>query len=319
MPFPTITESGANRMPGTFTDVYVRPANEKYQTLGGIMEASFSITDYATNDSRKRNKVHGASLFEASFKMKQASTTELELLDSLQNGGNSFLFRCPDAAAIPSGSAATAGWVLVTSSQVDAKAMGDYSGDASANAFIQVTIKGTVMNSVKDAVVKATIIDTDFEATGDSGTFHAIGTYTAAKDGGLPKNANMKPCGLVSVTLAYTGGAAQTLTMFSSVKLTFDFTGKPDGLGRQCVSSVDFLLEYDFTPTDAPTALVLDSMVVDDVDVVATTLAGPVFTFSNQVGIDTNYNAPADISATRVIHFKHTGTVAKTVFDNIVS
>ena len=318
MSFPTISESGANALPGTMTDVFIRPTGEKYQTLGGIMDASWSLSDYFKADSRKRNKTHNASEFKASFKMKQASDIELELLATLQNGANNFLLRCPDAGAIPSDLTATAGWVLVTSSQVDAKCKVDYSGDATENAFIEVTLHGTVLNSVKDACLMAAIHDDEFE-TGSGGTFKTLGTYTGAKNGGTPANANMVPCGITKVELAYTGGENQDLTRISNFKLTADFVGKPDSIGRQCVTSVDFNCEYDWDQTDSATLLDVDDMVPEDVDVTVTTLAGVTFAFSNVTGIDTDVNAPTDISAPRVIHFKHTGTVAKGSFAGIVS
>jgi hypothetical protein len=315
MAFPTVSESGANALPGTFTDVFARPTGGKYQTLGGIMDASWSLTSFSKGDSKKRNKVNSASEFIATFKMKQASTVELLLLTALQNGDNDFLFRCPDAAVIPSTTpAATAGWVLVTKSQVDAKCKVDWSGDSAENAFIEVTVHGTVLNSAKDTCLKASIADTQFESSSDSGTFHGIGTYTPTANGGSPKNANMKCCGITKVELAYTGGGNQDLTRISNFKFTADFVGKPDSIKRQCVTSVDFDIEYDWDQTDAATLLTVDSMDSDPIDVIVTTLSAVVFTFTDQTGIDTKVDAPTDISAPRVIHFKHTGSIAKATF-----
>jgi len=320
MPYTITTPANSNIRPASFVAAYVQPSGGKYQTLGAIKDASLEIMDYESNDSIGRNKINNASSFKASFKMMQTSITELELLDTLCGGTNAFLFKMSDAAAVPSGgAAATEGWVLVTAAMANAKATVDYSGDPKNDAFIQVEIEGTFLNSSKDAVVKASIVDTDFEATGSGGTFHAIGTYTAATDGGLPKSANIKSCGVSALTLAFTGGIPATFGKIKNSKVTCAFVGDSDDLGRPCPTQVEFNIEYDSMETDAANLLVLDSNANSEIDAVVTMRSGVVFTFVNQVGISTNYKAEGDFSKTRVVHFKHTGSVLNTTFDSIVS
>ena len=320
MPYTIATPSNAYHRPSSFSAVFVKPSGGKYQTLGAIRDASLSITDYESLDSVGRNKINNASSFKASFKMMQASLTELELLDTITDGTNDFIFKMADAAAIPTaGAVATEGWVLVTSTMVNARVMVDYSGDPQSNAFIQVDVEGSFLNTSKDAVVKASIDDDEFEATGDAGTLHAIGTYTAAKDGGLPTSANIKSCGVSALTLAFTGGAAATMGKIKNAKITAAFVGDSDDLARPCPTQVDLNIEYDSLETDPATLLLLDNNANSEIDAVVTMRSGVVFTLANRVGISTDFRSEGDFSKTRIIHFSHKGKILKTAFDGIVS
>lgn len=321
MPFPTIaTPSNAYHRPSSFSDAYARPSGGLYQTLGAITNASLQIKDFVSTDSRRRNQSNNASEVSVKFDMMQAALIEAELMDTLTGGDIAFLFKMADAAAIPGAAAVTEGWVLLNSTQVGTpKLTLDYSGDPSKDAVIHVEITGSMLNSEKAAAVKASIDDDDFEATGGSGTLKTIGTYSAAKNGGLPTNSHIKPCGISTVTLAYTGGAAQTLGGVTDVKCTLTFDGN---LGsRRCLQTnrLDIDIEYDAMETDAANLVNLANWVNSEIDVVITTMAGLIITLTNQVGIDTAFTADADYSKTRMIHVKHTGSVLKTAFDAIVS
>lgn len=320
MAFATIaTPSPAYHRPAGFQSVYIRPSGELYQTLGLIKDASLMFKDYSTNDQTGRNKAHAVE-FTAKCKMKQTSLTELELIDTLCNGTNAFLFKMSDAAAIPTVAAVTEGWVLIAASQVGAKAKLVADGDPSNERVIELEWQGSLLLSEVAAAVKASIDDNEFEATGGSGTFKSIGTYTAALNGGLGTPANVRPCGLTSITLADTGGAAQTLGAVTNVKMSYEFLADIDSKRRFLPrNAVDISIEYDWMQTDAANLLNLGTFVDADVDLVITAIDNMVFTHTNQVGIATNYESTGDYDKIKVIRFTHMGKIYSTGFDGIVS
>lgn len=325
MAFPTVTTaSPANIKPAAFQAVFIADASTgKYQTLGSISGGVMNIKDFSSPDSLGRNKTNGAFEFTAKCNMKQCSLTELELLDSICDGTNAFLFKLSDAAAIPTaGAAATIGWVKVTAAQVGVKAKVICDGTPEQDRHIELEWRGTAILSAKDAMVKASIDDNEFASSADSATapYYAIGTYTAALDGGSPKNTNLKPCGVSTITLTDdAGGDPVTMSPIQNVKMSFEMLATQDGLLRHLPNALDINIEYDWMATDAADLLLLDGMVVLDVNPTITMLDGLVITLDNQTGIETNFEVSGDMDKNRVVRFAHKGKILQSSFDGIVS
>jgi hypothetical protein len=318
MAFPTIaTPSNAKRIAASIQAIYVRPSGGKYQTLGAIRAGELMIDDYLQKDSQGRNKAF-AKTVTAKATMMQASLVEIELLDSLVDGTNNFLFKMVDAAAIPTaGAVATAGWFLFTSSQIGVKPKIVISGPVENNARIELEFSGSLQFSEVDAAVKAAIDDDEFESSSDGGTFHAVGTYTAAKDGGRATQANMKSCGVSALTLADTGGAAQTLGPISNATIEFDYVAEMDDLRVNRSRFVNVNIEYEWKQTDSDNLLNLDTFTDEEVDAVVTMKSGLVMTLTNQVGIGARFESVGDFEKTRCIIFKHEGSVPTSSIDGI--
>lgn len=319
MPFPTIaTPSNANRIVAGIQSVYARPSGGKYQTLGAIREGELAIELYSQMDSRRRNKSNKANTVTAKFTMMQASLIEIELMDSLLDGTNNFLFKLADAAAIPILAAVTTGWMLFTSSQIGVKtAKLVASGDVEQDQRIEIEMEGSLQDSELDAAVKASIDDNDFESSTDGGTFHAIGTYTAALDGGRPTMANRRSCGISALTLAFTGGAAQTLGPIDEPTIEFEWGSELDSLRVARPRWVHVKIEYKWKQTDSANLLNLDDFSDDEIDAVVTMKNGIVMTLTNQVGISTRFESVGDYDKTRSIIFKHSGAVLLADIDAI--
>lgn len=322
MAFPTIaTASLAYQRPASFQYVYVRPSGELYQTLGALQDAQLMFEEYVEQDSLGKNKSF-AYEFTASCKLMQAGLTVLELLDSLSAGGHSFLFKMHDAASIPTGgSAATEGWILLTAAQIGApKCTIMYDGPANQKVYVLVEWRGSLLRSEIDAAVKAAIDDNEFEATGGSGTFKGIGVYTAALDGGLPDVTQILGAGVSSITLADTGGAAQTLGPVKNFKLKMEMVDDDeDDRRRYQPFAVDVDMSYEWMETDAANLLNLDAFADSEIDAVVTMRNGLIFTFSNKLGIDCAYVVGTDLKKKKVIRFRHRGQILKTALDGIVS
>jgi hypothetical protein len=324
MAFPTVTTaSPANIKPAAFLAVYAADVTTgKWQTLGSIAEGVMNIADFTSPDSLGRNKTNGASNFTAKCKMKQTSLTELELLDSICAGTVSFLFKLSDAGAIPTSPAVTAGWVTVSSSQVGVKARLVCDGTPENDRYIELEWQGSLLLSEKDACVKASIDDNLFASSADSATapFYAIGTYTAALDGGSPKNANLKPCGVSTITIIDSaGGDPVVMSPIQNVRMSYDMLATQDGRRRFLPNSLDVNIEYDWMATDSADLLLLDNMVVLDIVIGIVMLDGVTFTLTNQVGIETNFEVSGDMDKIRVVRFTHKGKVLQSSFDGIVS
>lgn len=320
MAFPTIdTPSPSKHRTGTFQYVYIKPSGEKWQTLGAISQASFELMNHTVRDSLGKNKAYAFG-FTAKCQMDQCSLTEIELQDSLNNGTNDFLFKMFDAAAIPTaGAAATEGWMKVTSSQVGCKSRIIASGDTDVNRKIELEWQGSVVFSAGDGIVKASIDDDEFESSADANTFHAVGTYTAAKDGGLPTPANIRPASVTSITLADTGGAAQTVGATRAIECVFEYKSQEDSRRRFLPYCVDIAIAYEWMETDAPNLLNLDTMTDAEIDAVITFVDGLIMTLTNRVGIATNFNSTGDAENIRTIKIEHTGVVQMSVVDGIFS
>lgn len=323
MAFPTVTTaSPANIKPAAFLAVYIMdPATSKYQTLGSIADGVMNIRSYSSPDSLGRNKSNGATEFTAKCKMKQASSFELGLLDLICSGTNAFLFKLSDAGAIPTAAAVTAGWVLVGPSQVGVKAKVVCDGTPEECRYIELEWQGSFLTAVMDAVVKASIDDNQFASSADSATavFYAIGTYTATLDGGSPKIANIKPNGVTAITIEDANSAgAQTLSPIANVKMSFEMLATQDGMRRFLPNALDVNVEYDWMATDAADLLHIPDFTAADVNVTLMMIDSVMFTLSNQVGIETNYEVSGDMDKARVVRFTHKGKVLQSAFDNIL-
>lgn len=322
MAFPTIdTPSLAYHRPASFQYVYARPSGGLYQTLGAVKEATLKLAEYKDTDSLGKNKSFAVE-FTASCKLKQSSLTTLELLDAITAGTVSFLFKMQDAGAIPTGAAAaTEGWVLVTAAQIGApKWTVVYDGTPQDECYILMEWQGSLLKSEVDAAVKASIEDVDFEATGGSGTLMAIGTYTAALNGGLPTVTQILPAGVSSITLAEPGGAAQTLGAVKNVKIQAAAVDDgEDDLRRFMPHAVAIDISYEWAETDAANLLNLADMTDTEIDAVITMKNGVVWTLSNTVGISLEYESGSDFQKKKIVRFMHTGQILTTAFDGIVS
>lgn len=320
MPFPTIaTPTNAKRVVAGVVAIYVRPSGGKYQTLGAIRATELMISGYTESDSKRKNKSIQSNTVTGKATMMQCSITEIELLDSLVDGTNSFLFKLADAGAIPVAAAVTEGWMLFTAAQLGVKPKIVLSGDVEQNARIELEFAGSLLDSELDAAVKASIDDNDFESSADAGTFHAIGTYTAALDGGGPTPTNIKSCGISALTLADTGGAAQTLGPINSPTIEFEYLSEidTDSLKVHRCYAVNVNLEYHWKQTDAVNLLNLDDFFDVEIDAVVTMKNGLALTLTNQVGGGARFESLGDYERTRSIVIKHEGSVRISDIDGI--
>ncbi len=321
MAFPTIaTPALTFERPASFRAAYCRPSGELYQTLGGLSECELMFSMAKETDSVGKNKPYSVT-FTAKAKMLQCSLTEIELLDVIAVGTNAWLFQLSDSAAIPAAAAVTEGWVVLSATQADVKPTIVLSGDMKTNAYIQLEWSGSLLLSEYAAAVKASIDDNEFEATAGSGSLKTIGVYTAALDGGKPDVTHQKPCGVSSVTLAETGGAAQSLgAEIRNVKIEFPYlSDDDDSLLRFRTHAVGIDIAYDWLQSDAANLINLSSQVDAEIDAVITMRSGLVITLSNAVGIDTEYVVTGTFQNKKVVRFTHTGQVLKTAIDGIFS
>ena len=318
MAFPTIaTASNAFRVPAAIQYIYIRPSGELYQTLGALKNAEIVFDDYEQTDSLGKNKVIQAMTVTAKATMMQASVTEIELLDTLVAGTSSFLFKMADAAAIPTVAAVTEGWFLLSSTQIGVKYKIVASGDTENQMEIQLEFAGSLQYSAVDAAIKASIDDNEFEATGGSGTFKAIGTYTAALNGGLPTSTSIKSCGISALTLADTAGAAQTLGPIDDPVIEFEAMAEQDSLKVFRTRWVNVNINYKWKQTDAVNLLNLNAFSDSEIDVVVTMANGIVMTLTNQTGIAARLESVGDFEGTRSIIFRHTGKLLPSAIDGI--
>jgi hypothetical protein len=321
MAYPGVANaSNSNAFPATILAVYVNGGSAKWQTLGEIAEGSELNLEFFTNlDSKRRDRSQGASHFTAKFRMTQSSSVELKLLDSLTDGTQNFLFKCIDAGAIPANAAVTVGWFAVSSTQVmGVHAQAKFDGDEQSFGYIDIELSGSLLTSEIDAAVKPSIATAQFEATGDTGIFHAIGTYTAALDGGLPTPSHKKPCGVASITLAdHAGGSPQTIYPIYNVKIGFDFPVLTEGARRYPLNTVNIAIEFEWGSTQTD-LLLLDSIAPLAVDAVITMRNAEVFTLSDQTGNKIKYSNVGTMDKLRFSLYTLNGTILKSDFDGTV-
>jgi len=323
MAFPAFTGGVSNLRPAAFLAVYVKPsAAGLWQTLGSISGGVLNVKDFASPDSLGRNRAINAHDFTAKCKMMQCALTEIELLDTICNGANDFLFKLSDAVAITSGSVASAGWVRVNGASVGVKANINADGDPSNYMSIELEWQGTILKTYANEISLYTpsLQDTNFEATSSGGTFHAIGTYTATNDGGSPTLSHQTPCGVSTVTLDIAGGSAPvTISPITNAKIGFDMVAQQDGLRRFLPCSMDINIEYDWMATLNADLLLLGNASGLEVKAIITMLSGLVITLDNQVGIETNFEVSGDMDKNRIVRFTHQGKVLQSSLDGIVS
>ena len=321
MPYPAFTGGVANIFPAAFQAVYIRAgAAEKWQTLGDISGGVLNIKDFSSNDSLGRNKAINSYDATGKCAMMQSSSVELLLLAAITNGTNDFLFKLSDAVT-PAG-AASAGWVYYDHAQVGCKGKVVADGEPEKNRVIELEWQGSIFKSDANEVslMKPTLAAADFEATGSGGTYHAIGLYTAATDGGSPNNTHLSPCGVASITLDLAGGASPVnMTPIMGVKLAFEALTAQDGLRRFLPNSLDIAMEWDWMASANADLLLLGNGTVVDVKLVVTMIDAVVFTLNNQVGIEFNFEVSGDMDKPRIVRFVHKGKILRSTFASIVS
>jgi hypothetical protein len=324
MGFPAVTNSVANIKPATIVQAYVADSTtNKWQTLGSIRGGVLNVEDYTSPDSVGRNKTIGASKFTAKLTMKQCSSVELKLLDSLVAGTNAFLFQLADAGSIPvTTPAVTAGWVTVSSSQTGVKATVVADGTPADERHIDLEFQGVIMNTQKDAALKASIADVQFASSADSATavFYGIGKYTATKNGGVPDVTHIKPCGISSIQIEDANSTGlQTIGPITNAKISLASLTTIDSIQRYLPLGIDIAVSYDWMSSDSANLLLLDSMAGIDVNVVIAMMDTETFTLSNMVGLQTNFETSGDMDKTRVVRFTHVGKILLASFDGICS
>ena len=324
MAFTNFTGGVANITPAAFMAVYVKDTtSSKWQTLGSIADGVLNVKDFSSPDSLTRNKTINSYDFTAKCKMMQCSGIELELLDSLCNGTNAFLFKLADAAAV-TGSAAYAGWIAVTAAQVGVKAKVVCDGTPENNRAIELEWQGSIYKTDLNelALYTPTLATGDFCSSAQSATavFYTIGTYTETTDGGTPINSQIRPCGIATVTLDTSpASGAETIAPIQNVKMSFEMLANQDGIRRFLPNALDINIEYDWMATLNSDLLLLGNATTGNIKIVVTMLDAVVFTLDNQVGIESNFEVSGDMDKNRVIRFTHKGKVLQSSFDGIVT
>jgi len=329
MAYSALSVTTSAQRPAAIKKVFVKTGSEKWQSLGQIRKGELKVVPYTTKNTYQQNLLIGSYTFEAKFEMLQTALAEVELIDSLADGSNSFLFQLTDAGAITSG--ATEGWVTVSSTQIGVKPRFVAEGDASSNQFTEMLITGIIKGSEIDAVVKAAVATADFHiSTTASGTYSSnggsaggtiFGYYidaTANNNTGIL--ANIKPNGFATVALDdQLSTGALTLGRVDKGKLIIDWLADPDSLGRLNVYGCDIDIEYEYLCTDAQTLILLDSINLTNTNIVITLLDGKVFTFNSKLGFEGHFENIGDFDKNRRLRFIHKGRILKSDFDGIVS
>ena len=322
MAFTNFTGTVANITPAAFMAVYIKDTTSNvWQTLGSIADGVLNISDFSAPDSLTRNKTINSYNFTAKCKMMQAAKIELELLDSLCNGTNAFLFKLTDAATVTT-SGAYAGWIQVKAAQVGVKAKVVADGTPENNRVIELEWQGSIYKSDANEVelYTPTLETANFGSTGVTTTFYTLGVYTATTDGGVGDNTHICPCGVASVTLDTSpASGAETIGPIQNVKMSYEMLANQDGLRRFLPNALDVNIEYDWMATLNSDLLLLGNATTGNIKIVVTMLDGVIFTLDNQVGIESNFEVSGDMDKNRVIRFTHKGKVLQSSFDGIVS
>jgi len=335
MAYANITNILSAQKPAGIKKVYIRNASEKWQTLGQIRNGSLMVTPYTTNNTYQNNLHINSYTFEAKFEMLQTLTIELEALPNILTGisgvANDFLFYMTDVDSIPTSATVTAGWVIVTASQVRPTAKYVSDGNPSTDQFVEIVVRGTLLGSAVAAAVKASIDDGDFHlsstasesfsnnAAGGGGTLFGYYLSTTPSDD-VGVLANIRPNGFSSVALdnALSSGA-ETLTYFRNGKIVLDFVSEDDSLGRPNVYAIDVLVEHESTLTDAATLILMNSMNPINTNVVVTLLDGKVFTFNSKLGVATTFENVGDFDKLRILRFVHKGRILLSELAGVVA
>lgn len=321
MAFPSISVSNAYARSAGVKAIYTRPSGGLWQTLGGIKNGVASLPPIRDVDGNRRNKGKG-NLVAASALMRQAGAVEIHLMYALCDGTNDFLFQMQDAAAIPATTpAATEGWFMFSAAQIGVIADVDLSGNYDAKRTIKLDFAGSIKSTEWDAAVKAVIADVQFESTTDTGTFHAIGQYSAAKNGGLPDESHVVNNGIDSITFAdVAGGSAVTLGAIKDYVGHIKFKSDASDMRRRHTAfAIDIDMAYGWKQTDAASLLVVDAMVGLAVNMVTNFTSGLVVTLNDIVGITPEYDNNGDMDKTRAVKMDHSGTWPTSIYDGIFS
>lgn len=329
MAYPAISALISTQVAAVVKKVFIKTGSEKWQYLGQMQNGEIKITPYVTNNTMQQNLGIGSFTFEAKFDLLQTLLGELELIDSMLDGSNSFLFQLADAGAISSG--VTAGWFTVSNTQIGVKATYTAGDGAAKQQFTNIMIKGTLKSSELDAAVKASIATADFHisttasetfsnnAAGAGGTI--FGYYiddTANNSVGI--KGNVKPAGFSSVALddALSSGAV-TLTRIANAKLVIDWLAEEDDLGRYNTYGVDINVEYEGLSTDAATMLLQGDINLVNTNIAITLLDGKVFTLNSTLGVQVHFEDLGDFDKLRKLRFIHKGRILKSDFDGVVA
>ena len=313
MAYPAFTGGVANLNNAAIVAIYIRQSGGKWQTLGTIGNgATLNVKDLSLQDSLERNKTSNAYEFTAKAKMMESSKIEIQLLPTICNGANDFLFKLIDAVAITGSSVASAGWVQVNAAAVGVKGKANLDGSSSTDRTFELDFAGSIYKSDANEILLYTpsLQTTDFEATGSAGTFHAIGVYTATADGGAPNILHHRKNGFVSLSLDLAGGASPVaISPLNNQKLSFDIVGDVDGLNRPLPASVDIDAEYDILATLNADLLLVGNMTAVDVKAIITMFDGLIVTLDNNIGIESNVTVGGNAKKQRVISIISKGNI----------
>jgi len=321
----------SSQYPSGIKKAYIKTGSEKWQNLGQIRNGELKVTPEKSNNTFQNNLALGAYLFEAKFEMLQTALLELEKIDSLIDGTNSFLFQLTDAVAIPSVSSLCQGWSSVSSSQIGVKPKYISENDPQSNQFVEILIKGSILSVDLDSILKSSIVDTDFhlsstasESFSDNNSLAGgtvFGYYkdtTAGNDTGIL--GNIKPNGFATVEYKYSPELTYTqLGRVDNGKISFDWIAQEDSLNRFIVFNMTVDIEYDLLVTDPDNLLAIDALNENDVDMKITLFDGKVFTFESKLGIDSTFDNTGDFTTFKKIKFAHKGNILTTDFDSIIS
>jgi hypothetical protein len=323
MAWKGLTGGVAYIYPATFTAVYIRAGSgEKWQTLGAITDGVLNIKDFAAPDSLTRNKAINSYDLTAKCNMMQCASTELKLVDNICSGGNDFLFKLSDAVAITGSPVASAGWVEFDGVNATPKAKVVADGSPDKERQIQLEWQGSIFKSDANEILlyTPTLQATDFEATGSGGTFHGIGTYTAATDGGSPTNSHIVPCGISSMTLDGAGlSSPDTISPINNIKFTLEMLAVPDSKRRFLPVALDINVEVDWMATKNSDLLLLGNASAADVKAIFTFLDSEAFTFDNQTGLETNFESVGNMDKNRAVRLTFKGKTLQATIGTICS
>lgn len=311
MSFPAVTTpSPSNIESALFDAVYIRGSGEKWQTLGGVAIPSLSVIGLTAEDSYQDNRSIQTYEITAYARMRQTAFQELLLLESICNGSNDFLFRLSDAVAV-TGVAAT-GWVYVSASQVGVKARFVVRGTQANERYIELQWQGSVYASPANqiALFTPTLAAGDFESSANAGTFHDIGTYTVATDGGENTDTHIVSSGFASVTLDLEGGSNPvTIGPITEAEATVEMLAVEDSLRRFLPNAVAFDIRYDWMASDSTDVLLLGDMLPLNIKAIFTLIDSVEIVLDGQVGIDNRYSLTTDFEGMRLVSFAHRGKI----------
>jgi hypothetical protein len=338
MGYPAISTAISAQRAAGILKAYIKTGSEKWQSLGHIRNGEMKLTPNSGNDAARKNLAADSYIFEAKFEIMQTAILEIEKMDSICDGSNSFLFKLTDAGTISSG--ATEGWFTVSNSQVGAKARYVCDGNPSSQQFIEVMLKGTILKTAVDAAAKASIAVADFHiSTTASETYSTnngsaggtiFGYYVSTTpDDNYGLNANIRSCGFSSVALqdaADTGSGYTTLGRVRNGRITIDMITEEDNLNRYNPYGVDIDIEYELLVSDATTLLLLDSMNATNTDVKVTLLDGKIWTIQHNagalaqsLGATMTLEAVGDFDKFRIIRCSHKGRITSGTLDGLIA